>query len=712
MSTPSTKVVSADAKTILLIEDDEAHALLIRRAFESHPEDYVIDVVRTLREARDALGHRIPALVIADYRLPDGEGVELLQAQSNIAPVYPVVIMTGHGDEHLAVESMRAGALDYIVKSDASMGGMPRTADRVLREWHHIEQRRKAEQALALSEERYALAAEATNDGLWDWNLETNTVYYSPRLKAMLGFAEGDLDDTLDAAFGLVHKGDVGLLRAAIDRHLSGSTPHLECECRMLNNNDGDFRWMMMRGLAVRYSDGIPYRMAGSLTDIHERKRAEQQLQHDALHDALTGLPNRALFMDRLSRCLERARRCENYLFAVLFLDLDRFKVVNDSLGHMVGDELLKTVADRLLDSLRDGDTVCRFGGDEFGLVLDGIDREEEAMQIAKRIALSIEKTYRLSDDEVFTTASIGIALGSKEADSAESLIHNADTAMFRAKAHGRGYVELFKGTMHMDALQQLHLENDLRRALAREELTVFYQPIVSLESGRIEGFEALVRWQHPEKGLVLPCEFIPLAEETGLINAMGRYVLKHACAQLREWQHRLLLPDLTISVNISARQCVESDLADQIKKMLHECALKPSCLKLEITENLIMENTEDTSRFVEALYEHGIGLAMDDFGTGYSSLSYLHSIPVDTLKIDRSFVSQMDADSNGFEIVRTIITLARTLKINVTAEGVENINQLQLLRALQCPMAQGFYFSKPLDVASAEALLNSRPSW
>ncbi|MFI0458155.1 MAG: diguanylate cyclase domain-containing protein [Candidatus Thiodiazotropha endolucinida] len=463
MSTPSTKVVSADAKTILLIEDDEAHALLIRRAFESHPEGYVIDVVRTLREARDALGHRIPALVIADYRLPDGEGVELLQAQSNVAPVYPVVIMTGHGDEHLAVESMRAGALDYIVKSDASMGGMPRTADRVLREWHHIEQRRKAEQALALSEERYALAAEATNDGLWDWNLETNTVYYSPRLKAMLGFGEGDFDDTLDAVFGLVHERDVGLLRAAIDSHLSGGTPHLECECRM-RNNDGDFRWMMMRGLAVRYSDGVAYRMAGSLTDIHERKRAEQQLQHDALHDALTGLPNRALFMDRLSRCLERAHRRNNYLFAVLFLDLDRFKVVNDSLGHMVGDELLKAVANRLIDCLRTGDTVCRFGGDEFGLVLDGIDREEEAMQIAKRIALSVEQTYRLSDDEVFTTASIGIALGSKEADSAESLIHNADTAMFRAKAHGRGYVELFKGTMHMDALKQLHRENDLRR--------------------------------------------------------------------------------------------------------------------------------------------------------------------------------------------------------------------------------------------------------
>ena len=711
MATPGAKVASADARSVLLVEDEEAHALLISRAFESRARDYAVNVVRTLREARDFIEQRIPALVIADYRLPDGEGVELLHAQSDAMPALPVVIMTGHGDEHVAVETMRAGALDYIVKSDASMADMARIADRALREWHHIGQRRKAEQALALSEERYALAAKAANDGLWDWNLDTDRVYYSPRLKAMLGFAEGELDDTLDAAFGLVHEGDLELLRAAIDSHLEGGTPHLECECRM-RNREGDYHWMLMRGLAVRRPDGAAYRMAGSLTDIHERKQAEQQLQYDALHDALTSLPNRALFMDRLGLCLERAQRRDDYRFAVLFLDLDRFKVVNDSLGHVVGDQLLQVVAGRLLECLRTGDTVCRFGGDEFALVLDGMDQDEEAIQIANRIAETVEETYRLGDNEVFTTASIGIALGSPEAGSAEDLIRDADTAMFRAKARGRGNVELFKRTMRMNALQQLHLENDLRRALEREELTVYYQPIVSLESGGISGFEALVRWQHPDNGLVPPGEFIPLAEETGLIHAMGRYVLERACAQVSDWQRRLSKPDLSISVNMSAKQFVESDLVDQITRVLTETALKPTCLKLEITENLVMENAEIAAQLAGSLRERGVRLAMDDFGTGYSSLSYLHRIPVDTLKIDRSFVSQMDAGGRGLEIVRTIIALARSLKLNVTAEGVENINQLQLLRALQCQMAQGFYFAKPLDASAAEALLNTRPHW
>ncbi len=705
------EIVAKDSKIVLLVEDEEPHALLIKRALEDCLGSYVVSAVRTLREARSFLEQHKPMLVITDYRLPDGVGTELLQGGSTHSPAYPIVIMTGQGDEEIAVAAMRAGALDYIVKSEANMADMARIAERSLREWHHIKERFKAEQALALSEERYSLAAKAANDGLWDWDLETNKVYYSHRLKAMLGYSDIDFDNSLDAAFELLHESDIALVRAAIDSHLEGGTPHLECECQM-RHRSGDYRWMLMRGLAVRRKSGVAYRMAGSLTDITERKKAEQQLQHDALHDVLTNLPNRALFMDRLGLCLERARRHDGYLFAVLFLDLDRFKVVNDSLGHAIGDQLLQAIARLLQRGLRTGDSVCRFGGDEFALVLDGIDREGEAISTAKRISEDVARTYHLGGHEVFITASIGIALTNGELSCAEDLIRDADTAMFRAKALGRGRVELFKRTMRMDVLQQLHLENDLRGALHRNELVVHYQPMVSLQSGKIEGFEALVRWRHPEKGLIAPANFIPLAEETGLINAMGSFVLERACTDLSDWQQRASLPTLSVSVNLSAKQFVEADLVEQITAVLSRTKLNPGCLKLEITENLVMENAEIASALIDSLKKKGIALAMDDFGTGYSSLSYLHRFPVDTLKIDRSFVRQMDSGGNGLEIVRTIIALARVLHMNVTAEGVENANQLQLLRALQCATAQGFHFSKPIDAKKVQALLTRNPRW
>jgi diguanylate cyclase (GGDEF)-like protein/PAS domain S-box-containing protein len=695
---------------ILLVEDQRAHALLIRRAFEAYANRYVIKLVSSLQAAREVLAEHQPALVVADYRLPDGDGTELL---SNNTPAmsFPIVIMTGHGDEQLAVEAMRAGALDYVVKSEASMAEMPRIAERALREWSHIQQRRIAEEALRLSEERYALAAKGANDGLWDWNLGTNRVYYSNRWKAMLGFSEDEVSATPEAIYDRVHPDDLGLLKAAINSHLEGGSPHLECECRMRHRR-GEYRWMLLRGLAVRNGAATPSRLAGSLTDITERKLAEQQLQHNALHDPLTDLPNRALFLDRLSVCLERSKRRDDYLFAVLFVDLDRFKVVNDSLGHVMGDQLLQQVAERLLDSLRNGDTVARLGGDEFAVVLDGIDHEEEAKRIARRIASRIEQVYELAGNMVFTTASVGIALGGPEYRHAEDIIRDADTAMYRAKGTGRGRYEVFKRTMRMDSLGLLQLENELRQAHNQQQLLVYYQPIVSLQSGKLKGFEALVRWQHPTRGLLPPRDFVPLAEETGLINSIDHKVLLQACTDLVRWQQEFSLPQLAMSANLSGKQVVEADLVERILGVLKLSSLNPTSLTLEITENLVMENAEIAARLVASLKAHGIGLAMDDFGTGYSSLSYLHRFPVDTLKIDRSFVSRMDTDESGLEIVRTIIALARSLQMSVTAEGVENAKQLKLLRDLQCNNAQGFYFSKPLDAIRAEALLRANPQW
>ncbi|MEW7973615.1 MAG: EAL domain-containing protein [Candidatus Thiodiazotropha endolucinida] len=697
----------SSATEILLVEDLEAHALLISRAFETSSHRFSIKIARCLTEARNHLARHEPDLVVADYRLPDGVGTELLPSTESLSS-YPIVIMTGQGDEQTAVEAIRAGALDYIVKSKASITEMPRIVARTLREWDHIQQCRKAELALALSEERYALAAKGSKDGLWDWNLSTGTIYCSSRWQSIHGFADHELDTSADSIYALVHPDDIKFLKAAINRHLDGRSPHLECEYRM-RHKDGTYRWALIRGLAIRGSDSIPYRMAGSLTDITHRKLAEQQLQHDAFHDSLTDLPNRALFIDRLGVCLERTNRQDDYLFAVLFIDLDRFKMVNDSLGHTIGDQLLKQVASRLVNCLRAGDTVARLGGDEFVVILDGIEHPEKANQIAQRMEKSLEKAFNLGGKKLFTTASVGIALGSREYQHPEDIIRDADTAMYQAKTRSRGHYEVFNRTMRTDAIERLQMENDMRWALERREFSVFYQPIVSLNSGCLEGLEALVRWQHPERGLVPPDAFVPMAEENGLINSIGHFVLEHACQDLHRWQRELLLPNLYVCVNLSAIQLTEKDLINQVVQVLKRTQLNPGALKLEITENLVMENPDIAIQVVLSLKEHGIGFAIDDFGIGYSSLSYLHRFPVDILKIDRSFVSRMDRDENGLAIIRTIIALARSLKMTVTAEGVENITQLRLLQDLECNHGQGFYFSEPQNASSTQESLRDK---
>ena len=441
--------------------------------------------------------------------------------------------------------------------------------------------------------------------------------------------------------------------------------------------------------------------------ELTERKRAEAQLVHNALYDALTELPNRTLFMDRLKQACERAKRHQSYLFAVLFLDVDRFKVVNDSLGHVTGDQLLVVISQRLQVCLRPGDTIARLGGDEFTMLLDDIKSANDASLVAERIQRELALPLNLNGHEVFTSASIGIALSGIGHDQPESLLRDADTAMYRAKSLGKARHQLFDTVMHTQALSLLKLETDLRRAVERQELRIHYQPIVALATQRITGFEALVRWQHPERGLVSPAEFIPVAEETGLIIPIGHWVLYEACRQMQAWQEQLSVKQpLAISVNLSVKQFIQQDLIEQIDQILQQTGLDVQNLKLEITESVIMENTESATIMLSQLRALGIQLCMDDFGTGYSSLSYLHRFPINTLKIDRSFISSMSMNSENLEIVRTIIALARNLNLDVTAEGVETAEQLAQLRALQCEYGQGYFFSKPVDSEVAGKLI------
>lgn len=447
--------------------------------------------------------------------------------------------------------------------------------------------------------------------------------------------------------------------------------------------------------------------------EICERQILEEQLLKMAFSDALTGLPNRVLFTQRLEEVLKRANKDSNYQFAVLFLDCDRFKVVNDSLGHFVGDELLIALARRLEASLIQGDTLARMGGDEFAILLTDIENISSATQLADQILKALSFPFELNRQKVFINASIGITLGNFNYERPEHLLRDADTAMYRAKTLGKGQYQIFDPAMHDAALQVLHLETDLRKAVNQQEFTVHYQPIVALDSGRIVGFEALVRWYHPQRGMVSPALFIPVAEETGLINPIGNFVLREACHQLRLWhQEKFTDYPLTMSVNISARQFAQPNLIEQIDQILGETQLAPQSLKLEITESAIMDNATSATAILQQLRERQVQLSIDDFGTGYSSLSYLHSFPVDNIKIDRSFVQRLDVNRDNMGLVPAIISIARALRMSAIAEGIETTEQLAQLRTLNCDFGQGYLFSKPLPGKQATDLIASAPQW
>ena len=447
--------------------------------------------------------------------------------------------------------------------------------------------------------------------------------------------------------------------------------------------------------------------------EIDSRQQLQSQLLDIALHDSLTGLSNRVLFIRRLENALNRAKQESSYQFAVLFLDCDRFKVINDSLGHPVGDELLIAIAHRLQACLIPVDTLARLGGDEFGILLENITDINIAIQVAERILQQLSFAFQLSRYEVFMNASIGISWGNKDYDRPEYLLRDADTAMYRAKAQGRAKYHVFNPTMHQEAIQLLELENDLRRAVEKQEFLVYYQPIISLATGRISGFEALVRWQHPIRGLVSPIEFIPVAEETGLINAINTWVLQSACHQLSIWQHYSVTPEpLTMSVNLSARLFLQPNFVEQIDRIIYENKINPAYLELEITESVIMENTDAIKIILQQLKQRKIKLIMDDFGTGYSSLSYLHSFPLNALKIDKSFVKRMQENKENMGLVPAMIGIANSMGMSAIAEGVETQEQLAQLRSLNCNFAQGYLFSKPIEQQLALELLTSAPEW
>jgi PAS domain S-box-containing protein len=616
-------------------------------------------------------------------------------------------MLTGNTADSDVVLGLDAGANDYVTKPVDMPVLLARIRSQLLRQ--------QAGRVQGEVEERYALAMLGSNDGLWDWRLDADDLYLSPRWKAVLGFGPHELPDHPASWLDRIHPHDLPKVRHEIDDHLAGATEQFVSEHRM-REKTGAFRWVLARAVAVRDSEGHAHRLVGSLTDITSGKLA----------DALTGIPNRMLFFDRLSRLIEHHRRFTDRQYAVIFLDLDHFKLVNDGLGHHVGDQLLVQAARRLESCLRStdtlarlespaagedstcGSTVARLGGDEFAIILEAIHDDADAAIVAERIQTAFSRPFEVAGHPLFTSVSMGIATSRVGYTAPGDVLRDADIAMYRAKAAGRGRWEFFESSMREETLVRLQLETELRHALDRDEFLLHFQPIVSLSgSHQVTGVEALIRWQHPERGLVPPDAFVCIAEETGLIVPLGFWALECACRQLAAWRGaNPALHALVMSVNVSPRQLMLPDLADRMIEIVGHVGVPATVIELEVTETSVMTDIALAGQTLSRLKAAGFRLAIDDFGTGHSSLSYLQLFPVDRLKLDRCFVQRSQSSEEAESIIRTIVTLARELRLEVVAEGITNTVVLAKMRAIECGYGQGTLFSAALPADAIGVLL------
>ena len=673
--------------SILVINDDNLKKTELAECLAQ--EGFSLTFASGIRRVLELINRERFDLALLSLQHDSGKGSALLQKirQLNDPLSLPVIVLCHQPVSQLS-EIIQWGANEVI----ETPVDIPLALFRIQAQIN----RRQSVEALKETRERFTLAVAGSKDGIWDWNLKTGKIYFSSRWASILGEKPEEIGNDPEAWFGRIHPLDQGRVKSELEAHLSGQTPFWESEHRLLHS-DGFYRWVCARGLAAQEANENPRRVAGSLSDITENKMA----------DALTGLPNRLLFMDRLGRSVARAKRHSDYLFAILFLDIDRFKAVNVSMGHAIGDQFLIELSARIQSCLRPGDTVARIGGDEFTVHLEEINHFRDATLVANRISESLKRPFKINEQEIFGSASIGIALSVTGYDRPEDLLRDAEMAMHRAKAACRGGYEMFDTKMRAQALERLRLEADLRHAVERGEFENFYQPVVCLKTGRTKGFEALVRWNHPTQGLVFPADFISLAEETGLIIPLGEWVLREACLQMSSWRQEF--PEcfpLNMSVNLSGRQIQRADLVEMVKRTIWDSGLPPDLLNLEITESILMENTDSSIMKLSHLREMGVQLSIDDFGTGYSSLSYLHRFPVGTLKIDRSFIHEIGPQTKKLEFVRTIVSLAHHLNLNVVAEGVEEALQAEQLRLQGCEFGQGYYFSRPISRQATMDLL------
>ena len=685
--------------SLLVVDDNE----LNRDALSRHlrRQGYLVTAAADGDEALGLIAAGRYDLVLLDVEMPGMSGLDVLTGlrAAHSDTELPVIMVTARSQGPDIVEAFRLGANDYVTKPVDVPVALARIATHV--------SRKRAVEDLRVSEERYALAARGANDGLWDWNLTTDEVYWSPRWKAMLGYEESEIGVSPNEWFDRVHPEDLASVSQALAAHLNDQSSHFETEHRVLDRR-GAFRWVLCRAAVVRNSAGIATRLAGSFSDVTDAKLA----------DPLTGLPNRLLFLDLLGRAIKRAER-KTSAFALLALSLDQFTMVNDTLGPLAADRFLVAVAQRLQSSLRPTDavtreastfTLARLGGDEFNVLVDDIAEAGDAISVAERLRRAVQEPFDIDGNQVFTLAIVGIAVSTTGYTRPDEVLRDASVALHRAKAGGM-VCEIFDPAMRSRAVSRLQLETDLRKAVDDRALEMHYQPILSLRSGRVEAFEALVRWRHPERGFVNPGEFIGVAEATGLIHEIGRLTLTESCLQMARWKKQFGdAGPRVMCVNISSRQFASADLMAEIEAILEQTGLAPSSLKLEITESAFINDIRAAQDTLERTQSLGIEWSLDDFGTGYSSLSHLHRLQVDTVKVDRSFVSRLEVDLRGRELVQAIVTLAHNLGMDVVAEGVETRAQAEQLLAIGCEYAQGFHFSKAVEAPDAGGLIAAQP--
>lgn len=554
----------------------------------------------------------------------------------------------------------------------------------------------KREAALRSSEERYELVIQAANDGVWDWDLKLNHCYYSARWRFMLGYTEESIHNSPNEWLSRVHPDDIEGLKADIKAHLEGKTTFFENEHRLLHSDDS-YIWVLARGLAMRDDQNRAYRFAGSISDFTRRKEYETRLLHDAMHDPLTRIPNREYFLETLENALGRTQRREDYHAAIILLDLDRFKLINDGFGYAAGDQLLIEISRRLKRTLRTMDTVARFSGDEFAILLDEINGLPDAILVTKRLHTILSQPFILENQEISPNASFGVVMLTRGYLNAEEILRDADTALNQAKANGRGRFEIFDKEMHFFTLNRLKIESELRQALKHQELKVFFQPVITAETGEIDFIEALLRWQHPEKGLIPTDEFIPVAEETGIIGTIDEFVIRTACNEARGWLDAGF-KDFRVSVNISPKLLMNPELADIIHSILADTELPFENLILEITESTNVYNSGTAIQNLFDLTSIGIRVFLDDYGRVASSLEQLKRLPVHAIKISQSFVKDLPLNSDDTAIIDAIIAMAHILGMQVAAVGVDNIQQMQYLTNKKCDYLQGFLFSQPLN--------------
>lgn len=734
MSLPSLERTKAK---ILVVDDQPENLHLLSDALNS--EGYDVKGVISGEMALIVADSATPDLILLDLVMPGLNGYEVCaRLQANIATKnIPIIFLSANNDVVNRIKALNAGGVDYIekpfqidevllrIKNQVKLQAAQKEilqfnlelerriqertaqleeANRELQQ--EILERKQVTRLLQESEEKLESILNSLEEVVWSADVATsNLLFLNPAAQRVYGRSVVELLNNPELRLESIHPDDRDRVELSLASSLNRSN---DLEYRIVQPS-GEIRWVWERSRLICDQQGIVKRRDGIIYDISERKKIEEKLSHEAKHDSLTNLPNRAEFLERVKQSITQSHKDQDHLFAVLFIDLDRFKIVNDSIGHLVGDELLIKVAQILKSCSRTQDFVARLGGDEFTILLNQVNTVEDSIQIADRIQQKLATPFYLKGHTVFTSASIGIVIGNSQYQDSSEILRDADIAMYSAKNHGKARYEVFDQEMYAETRELLEIENDLRKAVFQDEFVLHYQPIVSLETNTLYGFEALFRWNHPLKGLVYPDKFIHVAEETGLIVAIGEWVLKEACQQLCNWQAQYSgAAKLKISVNIASQQIKDPNFLLTLDQTLTNTGLSANALHIEITESTLMDYNPETINLFNQIRDRGIKLNIDDFGTGYSSLQYLNRFPISILKIDRSFIQGMLDEKENFEIVKMIIALARTLKIDVIAEGVENLKQYKVLQTFNCKFGQGYLFSKPMEHQSAALLIDN----